>query len=453
MKQNIKQTASFDGTKIAYADVGEGPPLVKTATYITHLEHDWDNPVWKPFLKALSRYNRLIRYDERGCGLSDWYTKNYSWDTWVEDLKAVVDAEKLHQFYLFGQSQGSTVAVAFAARYPERVKKLIIFGGYARGWLHRNLSEKEKREEQLLIDMMKLGWCKDNPAFRHFFCAQIMPGASTASMEAFNDLMKICTEPDIAAQLERHMHLSNVEELAPKVKCPTLVLHAFDDASVPFKEGRRLADLIPDARFVRLDSNNHILQNNEPAWSNFWEEVYQFLEVKSGFLDEFVSRPRKGDRILRTMLFTDIIESTQIALRLGDEKWIEMLEKHNEVTRKLVKDLHGEVIKNTGDGFLATFESPSSALACAKNLVTEFKDTLINLRCGVHTGEIESIGNDIHGINIHIAARTMTEAGINEIWTTPVVKALTHGSQVKFENMGEYDLKGIPDKKVLYKHI
>ncbi len=453
MKQTIKKTSSFDGTQIAYAKLGNGPPIVKTATYITHLEQDWHNPVWRPFLTGLSRYHTLIRYDERGCGLSDWYTRDYSWVAWVEDLKAVVDAENLDKFVLYGQSQGSTVAVAFAARYPERVEKLIILGGYARGWLHRDLSESEKQEEQILIDVIKIGWGNDNPAFRNFFSSQLMPNASTDQIKAFNQLMKMSTEPEIAAQLERHMHLANVVEEAPEVKCPTIILHPYGDAAIPFREGKILADLIPDSRFVRLNTDNHILQDNEPAWTVFWNEVYQFLGIQEDYSDAIQYKTGHAKRVLRAILFTDIVDSTKLALDLGDEKWINILEKHNDIFQLSTKDFNGEIIKDTGDGFLIIFESTTSALECAKDLIDKLGKSHIDIRCGLHTGEIEQISGDVRGINVHIASRILSEAGINEIWTTSVVEELTLGSSLKFECQGEFHLKGIPNKKTLLKII
>ena len=453
MKQRIKKVTSNDGTQLAYAKIGDGPPLVKTATYITHLKHDWENPTWRPFLLGLSKFNTLIRYDERGSGLSDWYARDYSWESWVEDLKAVVDAEGLDKFDLFGQSQGSTVAVAFAARYPERVKKLVILGGYARGWLHRDLDAIEKREEQLIVDMIKLGWGKKNPAFRKFFCSQIMPGASADAIQSFNELMKISTEPEIAAKLERQMHLSNVVEEAPKVKCPTLILHSVEDASVPFKEGKILANLIPNARFVRLDTNNHVLQDNEPSWAIFWNEVYKFLEVKEDYSSLTQYRFERVKRVLRTIVFTDIVESTKMALTLGDAKWIEMLEKHNDLILAFTAQFKGEVVKDTGDGFLLTFESPTSAIKCTKELIKTFKQTPINIRCGIHAGEIEQISNDIRGINIHIASRVINCANSNEIWTTSVVRELAKNLSIGFESLGEFELKGLPGKQHLYKIV
>ncbi len=451
MKQKIKKIKSFDGTQLAYTKHGSGPPLVKTATYITHLEHDWENPTWKPLLLGLSRFNTLIRYDERGSGLSDWYARDYSWDSWIEDLKAVVDAEGLDEFNLFGQSQGSTVAVAFAARYPERVKKLVILGGYARGWLHRDLDETGKKEEQLIIDLIKLGWGKENPAFRKFFCSQVMPDANMDAITSFNELMKISTEPEIAAQLERHMHLSNVVEEAPLVQCPTLVIHSSGDASVPFKEGKLLASLIPQARFVHLNSNNHILQDDEPSWTVFWEELYEFLEVKDDYSKVIQYKSKGLRRVLRTILITDIVESTKMALTLGDERWIEMLEKHNELVLSSCVEYEGEVIKDTGDGFLVIFESATAALECARDLLGNFEETPINIRCGLHAGEIEHVSNDIRGLHVHLAARVLDAAGCNETWTTSLFKELMTSFSKDFESQGKFLLKGIEEKKTLYK--
>ncbi len=453
MDQSIKKISSKDGTKISYATSGSGPAIVKTANYITHLEHDWNNAVWKPFLENFCRHHTLIRYDERGCGLSDWYTRDYSFETWVQDLEAVVNSENLETFFLFGQSQGSTVAIAYAARHPEKIKKLILFGGYARGWLHRDLNEKEKQVEQLLIDMIKLGWGKDNPAFRDFFSSQIMPGASQEKINAFNEMMKISTEPEVAALLEREMHLTNVVEEAPLVKCPTLILHSNEDASIPFLEGKILNDLIPGSRLVRLESNNHIIQENEPAWSVFWDEVYRFLEVDKDFSTSTKTKQKKPERMLRTILFTDIADSTKMALELGDENWIQTLENHNQIVRESIAQFYGTEIKATGDGFLLMFDSPTLALECARDLIQQFEQTPINIRCGIHTGEIERTASDIRGINIHLAARLMSVAGVNEIWTTTVVKELSLGSDISFESKGFHELKGFEEKKELFKVI
>ena len=451
MRQKIKKVASADGTNIAYAISGKGPVLVKTATYITHLKHDWESPTWKPLLTGLSNYHTLLRYDERGCGLSDWYTRDYSWESWVEDLKAVVDAENIESFDLYGQSQGATVAVAFAAKYPERVRKLIILGGYARGWLHRNLEPIQKKEEQLIIELIRLGWGKENPAFRNFFAAQIMPTADSKTLRAFNELMKISTEPEIAAILEREMHLSNVIEEAPNVSCPTLILHAVEDASVPFKEGKILASLIPNSRLVRLDSVNHIIQEHEPAWKVLWNEIYSFLEVPENLSQYPGIRRERVRRVIRTILITDIVDSTKVALKLGDKKWIELLEIHSKTVNNSTHAFSGEIIKDTGDGFVMTFESASSALECAQNLVQQFNEYPLDIRCGIHAGEIEQVAGDIRGIQVHMASRITNYAGSNEIWMSGIVKELIKGSSIAVMEMGEYDLKGIPEPMLLYR--
>ena len=450
MRHKIKKVKSLDGTEIAYTVNGQGFPLVKTATYITHLEHDWDNPIWRPMLTELSRHHTLYRYDERGCGLSDWYVDDYSWERWVEDLKAVVDAEGLESFYLFGQSQGVAVAVAFAARYPQRVKKLVLYGGYARGWLHRDLTEESKREEQLIVDLIKLGWGKDNPAFRQFFTAQIMPEASNDRIQAFNELMKISSEPEIAAKLEREMHLSNVTEEAPQVQCPALILHALDDASVPFEESKLLSQLIPNSRLIRLDSSNHILQDNEPAWQVFWAEIYKFLEIETQFKSDYPIEPANYTRALRSILFTDIIDSTKLALQLGDRKWIEVLEDHRQMVMDTLVLFKGRVVKDTGDGFLMVFDSPSEALEFSKQILKGVESSPIDIRCGIHTAEIEESKEDIRGINVHIAARIMDIGARNEIVISAITKNLLLGSPLQCQAKGDYEIKGIAEKMPLF---
>ncbi len=448
-----KKAYSKDGTKLAYSLHGAGPPIVKTATYITHLVHDWENVVWRPLLTGLSRYNTLLRYDERGSGLSDWYTNDYSWERWVEDLEAVVDAENFEKFVLYGQSQGSTVATAFAAKYPERVEKLIIFGGYARGWRHRDLTVQQRREADLLIDMMRLGWGRENPAFRTFFCSQLMPDAGMERINALNELMKISADPEIAAQLELEMHLSNVEQLAKEVKCSTLILHPFQDASVPFQEGKRLAELIPDSRFVGLDTNNHILQDNEPAWTVFWQEVYRFIGVTENF-DPWIQIDKDAfHRVVRTIVFTDIVDSTGLALKLGDTEWIKLLEMHNAIAKKFVDLYEGTIVKDLGDGLIILFESPSMALRCTRELMAQLSPLGLHLRCGVHAGEIKQTAGDIRGINVHLCSRILAEAETDEILVSDVVKELLFGSSETLKFKGDFSLKGIPGDKALFKAL
>jgi pimeloyl-ACP methyl ester carboxylesterase/DNA-binding CsgD family transcriptional regulator len=276
-EQRVHFTHSFDGTRIAYAVSGHGAPLVKVATFMSHLEYDWESPIWRHWLEELNRGHTLIRYDERANGLSDWDVDDVSFEAWVRDLEAVVDAVGLDQFALFANSQGGTVAIAYIARNPGRVTHLILHGAYARGWLNRDLTEQQKQEEKLILDLMRVGWGHESPAFRQVFAMQLRPDATTEELRAFDAQMRISTSAENAARLESEMHRTDVSALAPLVTVPTLVVHAIGDAGVPFEEGRLLASLIPRAQFVALDSNNHLLTKHEPAWAKFVAALRSFL--------------------------------------------------------------------------------------------------------------------------------------------------------------------------------
>jgi pimeloyl-ACP methyl ester carboxylesterase/DNA-binding CsgD family transcriptional regulator len=277
VKQEIHFCQSADKVRIAYALSGQGPPLVKAANYLTHLEHDWHSPVWRHWLLGLSQTHRLIRYDARGSGLSDWDVSTYNMDAWVRDLEAVVDSLDLQRFPLLGISQGAAVCVAYAVRHPERVSHLVLYGGYARGRYHRNLDEQGRMEAQALINLIRVGWGKENPAFRQMFSTMLMPEADLEQMAALNELAQISATPENAARMEEAFYQIDVRHLAPQVTTPALVLHPRLDASIGVEEGRLLASMIPQARFVQLESRNHILREQEPAWGRFLAEVRAFL--------------------------------------------------------------------------------------------------------------------------------------------------------------------------------
>jgi pimeloyl-ACP methyl ester carboxylesterase/DNA-binding CsgD family transcriptional regulator len=277
MKQQIRFCHSADGVRIAYATTGDGPPLVKAANYLTHLVHDWDGPVWRHWLEGLSQHHTLVRYDERGCGLSDWNVSDLSINAWVQDLEAVVDALHLERFPLLGISQGASISIAYAIKHPERVSHLILYGGYARGRFNRDLTAEEMLQAQTMINAIRIGWGQKNPAFRQLFSTMLMPEGTEAQKDWLNELARISATPENAAQMERSFYEIDVTDLARQVTTPTLVLHSRNDASVPFEESRLLAALIPGARFVPLDSSNHILLADEPAWARFMAEVHAFL--------------------------------------------------------------------------------------------------------------------------------------------------------------------------------
>jgi pimeloyl-ACP methyl ester carboxylesterase len=281
MKQQIRLCRSADGVRIAYATSGNGPPLVKAANYLTHLEHDWHGPVWRHWLRGLGQHHTLVRYDERGCGLSDWDVTEFSLKAWVQDLEAVVADLKLAQFPLLGISQGAAVSVAYANKHPEQVTQLILYGGYARGRFNRDLTSEELLQAETMINVITVGWGQENPAFRQLFSTMLMPDATEAQMTSLNELARISATPENAAAMEQAFYQIDVRDLAQQVRTPTLVLHARDDAAIPFEEGRLLAALIPDARFVPLDSRNHILLEQELAWERLLAEVHAFLRVIS----------------------------------------------------------------------------------------------------------------------------------------------------------------------------
>lgn len=276
-EQEIRFCTSADDVRIAYATVGLGPPLVKVANWLSHLEYDWESPVWRHWLRRLSQHHRLIRYDERGCGLSDWDVADMSFAGWLSDLEAVVDAAGVDRFPLLGISQGGSIAIAYAVRHPERVSHLILYGAYARGKLHRNPSETKLLEIKTLIDLIRVGWGRETPAFRQVFSALFMPDGTPELFHAFNELQRVSSSPENAARIVTGFSEINVTDLARQVTVPTLVVHGRDDGSIPFEEGRLLAALIPDARFVPLESKNHILLEDEPAWEQFLAELRHFL--------------------------------------------------------------------------------------------------------------------------------------------------------------------------------
>ncbi len=276
MDQQIHFCTTHDGVQIAYALVGQGPPLLKAANWLSHLEWDWQSPIWRHLLREFSRDHTFVRYDERGNGLSDWNVADLSFNAWVEDLESVVAAAKLDRFPLLGISQGGAVAIAYAVRHPEKVSHLILYGAYARGWITRD-SPEEIEQRQAQLTLVRLGWGQDNPAFRQLWTSLYAPDATPEQAQSFNDLQRISTSPENAVKLLTEMGRIDVVDLLPQVKVPTLVLHCRDEAGVPFEEGRKLAGTIPGARFVPLEGRNHLLLEGAPSWGTFVKEIRRFL--------------------------------------------------------------------------------------------------------------------------------------------------------------------------------
>jgi pimeloyl-ACP methyl ester carboxylesterase/DNA-binding SARP family transcriptional activator len=276
MVQHVQFCTAQDGTRIAYAFAGSGPPLVKAANWLNHIEYEWESPIWRHWPRELVREHRLLRYDERGNGLSDWEVEHLSFEAFVDDLETVVDAVGLDRFDLLGISQGCAVSIAYAVRHPDRVKRLVLVGGYTMGWAVRGDADEVARREAMLT-LTRNGWGQDNPAFRQLFTTLFYPGATPEQADWFNELQRVSASPEGAQRLQRAMSLIDVRSLLEQVSIPTLIMHSLGDAVVPFAAGRDMAARIPGARFVALDSDNHLVLESEPAWRTLRDHLRDFL--------------------------------------------------------------------------------------------------------------------------------------------------------------------------------
>jgi len=304
IQQRVRYLRTPDGVRLAWAESGAGPPVVKAANWLTHLELERESPVWRHWIKFFSDHTHFIRYDERGCGMTDWNVGDVSFPRWVDDLEQVVDASGLTEpFTLLGISQGASICIGYALRHPERVAALVLYGAYAQGWARRNDPAGE-REYQAIAELCSTSWGRDNPAFREVFTSRFIPGGTRAQLDWFNELCRTTTAPAIAAELLRaRAHIDVADQLA-SVRARTLVLHARGDMVVPVSTGRSLAAGIPGAEFVELESRNHILLEDEPAWPRFCDAVREFLAVGA---------PRESERIFATLT----VREREILVRLA----------------------------------------------------------------------------------------------------------------------------------------
>jgi pimeloyl-ACP methyl ester carboxylesterase/DNA-binding CsgD family transcriptional regulator len=277
MNQDIRFCKSTDGVRLAYAVCGAGPPLVMSATWLTHLEHQWQSLAWRPWLETFSREHKLLRYDSRGCGLSDRDAGDLSFETWVQDFECVIEAAAFRRFDLLATCQGGPIAIEFAARHPERVNRLILYGTYARGRLRWTDQPNEIEKGRVLLDLTQLGWGQENHALLQVWASQFQPGGTLEHLRSWCDAQRAATSAETAVRLLRIGWNVDVRDAARKIKCPVLIVHPERDAVVPIDQGRLLASLIPDCRFVQLDSENHMLLADEPAWPRLLDEVRRFL--------------------------------------------------------------------------------------------------------------------------------------------------------------------------------
>mgnify|MGYP006172718901 CR=1 FL=1 len=316
-RQRIRYLPTPDGVRLAWAEAGEGPVLVKAANWLTHLEYEWESPVWRHWIRFFTGHFRYIRFDERGCGMSDWNVGDLSPDRWRQDLEAVIDAAQPEgPVTLFGISQGAAACLMYAVEHPERVSRMILYGGYARGVARRGNPDRA-REYQAIADLARLGWGSDNPAFRQVFTSRFVPDASPEQLQWFNDLCRKTTTPAIAARLLEARAVVDVTHLLERVRVPTLVIQSRDDHITPLEEGRLLATGIPGAEMVELDSKNHVLLEHEPAWARFCDAVLDFAGVRpavESVTKAFAALSRREREILT--LVADGLSNGEIAGRL-----------------------------------------------------------------------------------------------------------------------------------------
>jgi pimeloyl-ACP methyl ester carboxylesterase/DNA-binding CsgD family transcriptional regulator len=317
-RQRIRFCTSVDGTRIAYATCGSGPPLVWVQPWNHHLEFDWDSPVWTPWLSLLTRHHTLVRYDWRGCGLSDRERVRFSFDKYAEDLDAVIAAAGLDRFALFGMSgSGGAISMTYAVHHPERVTHLVLFGCNTRGPLGDSPTAEEEAEAQARLKVFELGWASENPGYGQFFAAMHIPDATMEQCRSYNDLLRRTTSPANTISLLNTFNRLNVQAIVPRVPCPTLVMHSRGDAIISFDQGRKVAALIPGARFVPLESRNRLVLDTEPAWQQLVGALGDFLPQDSTdrgvspLLDDLTARERQ---ILEVV--AEGLDNHQIATRL-----------------------------------------------------------------------------------------------------------------------------------------
>ena len=430
--------ASSGDVQIAYQVVGDGPvDLVFVPGFVSHLEVIWEDPNAARFLEHLAEFSRLILFDKRGMGLSDRPGQPSTLEQGMDDTIAVMDAAGSERAALFGVSEGGPMSMLCAATHPDRVSALIEYGTFAR-MLEVDGYEYGLPEEVIdsLFVVIAQDWggpvainlwaptkAEDEP-FREWWARFLRLGTSPRGA---HDLLSLYKELDVRPVLG-------------SIATPTLVLHRSRDLVVQAGAGRFLGENIPGARFVELDGDDHI------AWTDDWQTVVEEIE-------EFLTGQRHArdvDRVLATVMFTDIVGSTESAARLGDRGWGDLIARHDELVRRELDRYRGRPVKTLGDGFLATFDGPARAIRCARDITDAVRGLGIEIRAGLHTGECEFVGNDVAGMAINIGARVSALAAPSEVLVSGTVKDLVYGSGIEFADRGEHQLKGVPGGWRLY---
>jgi class 3 adenylate cyclase len=453
MEQQIRFCKTSDGVRIAYAIVGQGPPLVRVLGWFTHLEFEWQT--LRSSSEPLAENHLLVRYDGRGMGLSDRDVQDFSLEAQVRDLEAVVDALRLRHCAMLAWSQGGPTAIAYAVRHPERVSRLILYGSYARMPL---IDTEEGRKQIAFLDkLIRHGWGSDLPAHRQFFTGLFMPDADPDAIPWFNELQRVSTSAENAAAAVSAFSHFDVTGLLPEIRIPTLVIHRRGDAISPFEWGRDLAALIPGARFVPLEGRNHAILAGDPQFVQYCRVVEEFLAEERKPVKPKAPTPAAPSEAVHTILFTDMEGSTALTQRLGDAKGQQILRAHNTIVRDALKACGGSEIKHTGDGIMASFPSASRALECAIAIqravaarVEEHPDILLRVRIGLNAGEPVVEDEDLFGTAVQLAARICAHAEPGQILVPTVVRELAAGKGFLLADLGQIALRGFEDPVRLY---
>jgi class 3 adenylate cyclase/pimeloyl-ACP methyl ester carboxylesterase len=446
MEQDIRFCKTPDGVRIAYATSGKGdPPLVRALGWFTHLEYEWENPLWRTPIDLWSEHHLLVRYDGRCMGLSDRGVRRLGIEETVIDLETVIDAAGLERVALLGISAGGPAAVTYAIRHPERVSHLIIYGSFVR-------PPGSIEERRMMLQMVQMGWDSPVPAHRQFFTGLFMPdNPGGEDIRAFNEIQRLsATAEDVVAWLSAIPEDLDLRDELAKVRTPTLVVHRRNDAIVPFELGREIAAGIPGARFVSIEGANHWPLPSEPAAKTMFDAMLDFV----GTTSEPPSSAPATPSGLVTILFTDIEGSTDLTRRLGDAAAQDVLRSHNAVVRNALKAHGGSEIKHTGDGIMASFASARGALDCAIAIQRAFGGADagdgIRVRLGLNAGEPVAEDRDLFGAAVQLAARVCARADGGQILVSNVVRELTMGKGFLFSDLGEFIPKGFEDPVRLY---